>query len=289
MGMDLNLIKQKMAAAESNQREKVDRSGLFWNPSIGTHQIRIVPSVYNPSMPFTELFFHYNIGKYPMIALSNFGEQDPIVEFVTELKKTSDKENWSTAGKLSPKLRVFAPVIVRGEEDKGVRLWGFGKQIQKTLFSLAVDEEVGDFTDIVNGRDFTLEKVAGNPYPETTLRPRMKETPLSENPALVELWTKTQPKPIESFSKYDYDFIKKQLENWLNPDQAQESSSVNEQSANGGSNSSTNGVGVSPSAPAKDFSLEKQSSGVTKSEKTMTEFDDLFGNKSTDGADDLPF
>lgn len=289
MGMDLNAIKQKMAASEANQREKVDRSGFFWNPSIGTHQIRIVPSVYNPSMPFTELFFHYNIGKYPMIALSNFGEQDPIVEFVAELKKTSDKDNWSLAGKLSPKMRVFAPVIVRGEEDKGVRLWGFGKQIQKTLFSLAVDEEVGDFTDIINGRDFTLEKVAGNPYPETTLRPRMKESPLSEDSALVELWTKTQPKPMESFSKYDYDFIKKQLQAWLNPEEAEESSTT-EQSATAGSSSSTNGVGGTPQSSTKNFSLETHSSGETKAEKTMSAFDDVFGsNNSTEGSDDLPF
>ena len=58
-----------------------------------------------------------------------------------QLKKTSDKDNWSLAGKLTPKTRIFAPVVVRGQEDQGVRLWGFGITIYKALLALAE----GDF------------------------------------------------------------------------------------------------------------------------------------------------
>jgi hypothetical protein len=61
-------------------------------------------------------------------------------------------------------MRVFAPVIVRGEEEKGVRLWEFGKEVYQSLLSLAADEEVGDFTDIMEGRDMKIETVG----PETT-------------------------------------------------------------------------------------------------------------------------
>jgi hypothetical protein len=117
--MDLNAIKQKLAdlSSNSNDREKIDYDKVFWKPSIGKHQIRILPSVYSPSFPFTEMKFHYGVGKYPMIALSNFGKQDPIEEFVKELRKTSDKDNWSLAGKLTPKVRILAAMIVSGEED----------------------------------------------------------------------------------------------------------------------------------------------------------------------------
>ena len=55
-------------------------------------------------------------------------------------------------------------MIVRGEEDKGVRLWQFGKLIYEELLSLAVDEEIGDYTDISSGRDLTIETVG----PEST-------------------------------------------------------------------------------------------------------------------------
>lgn len=217
--MDLNAIKAKLAeiSSNSNDREKVDYDKVFWKPTFGKHQIRIFPSAYNPSFPFTELKFHYGIGKYPMVALSNFGKQDPIEEFVKELRKTSEKDNWSLAGKISPKTRIFAPVVVRGEEDQGVRLWGFGKTIFKALLSLAEDEDVGDYTDVINGFDLVVEQVAGNPYPDTTVRIKPKMSPASTNTDLVETWLKTQPNPLETFTQYDYEFIKRQLMTYLDP------------------------------------------------------------------------
>lgn len=218
--MDINAIKSKLAAMDNqnSKREKVDYEKIFWKPGNGSHQIRIVPSKFNRAMPFKELLFHYGIGKYPMIALSNFGEQDPIVEFVNELKKSSDKDSWSLAGKLSPKMRVFAPVIVRGEEEKGVRLWGFGKEVYKTLLQLAEDEDVGDYTDVTNGFDIKVNITPGNPYPSTSINIKPKMSSLSDNNQHVDLWLNEQPDPVAAFTKYDYDFIKKQLQGWLNPE-----------------------------------------------------------------------
>jgi hypothetical protein len=272
--MDLSAIKQKLQAQQSNgrEREKIDYEATFWKPSVGKHQIRIVPSMFNPEMPFSELYFHYGIGKYPMIALTNFGEQDPVVDFVNELRKTSDRDNWSLSGKLAPKMRVHAPVVVRGEEDKGVRLWGFGKQVYNTLLQLAADEDIGDFTDIMNGFDIVIEVVQGNPYPQTSVRIKPKQTPLSEDNAQVEAWTKTQPDPLKSFSKYDFDFIKRNLENWL---------SGNED----GDNTSTAPVTAAPAAtqaPANNFTVETQ---APKKADTVSQFDDLFGGSNND----LPF
>ena len=90
---------------------------------MGKHSIRIVPSVFNKSNPFKEVYMHYGINNRTMMSLTNFNEKDPIVEFAQGLRKSSEKDNWQLAKKLEPKMRVFAPVIVRGEEDKGVRLW----------------------------------------------------------------------------------------------------------------------------------------------------------------------
>ena len=226
--MDLSLIKKKMAAMSSNNqdREKVDYEKIFWRPTPGKHTIRVVPAASNPAYPFKELYFHYGIAKFPMLALTNWGEQDPIVDFVNELKKTSDKDNWSLAGKLSPKMRIFAPVVVRGEEDKGVRLWGFGKNIYKSLLALAEDEDVGDFTDVLNGWDLVVEQTPGNPYPETSVRIKPKQTPLSEDNNLVDSWLKDQPEALEVYNKYDFEFIKRKLQEWLDPESAEEESST---------------------------------------------------------------
>ena len=101
--MDLNAIKDRLDQLNGNnapQKEKVDYTKIFWKPELGKQEVRIVPSAFDPAYPFKELKFHYGIGKYPMVALSNFGKQDPIEEFVKELRKTNDKDNWSLSGKL---------------------------------------------------------------------------------------------------------------------------------------------------------------------------------------------
>ena len=270
--MDLNAIKQKLNAMQNNgrqEREKIDYEKVFWKPSVGKHQIRIVPSALNPSYPFKEMYFHYGIGKYPMIALSNFGEQDPIVDFVNELRKTSDKDNWSLSGKLAPKMRVFAPVVVRGQEDMGVRLWGFGKEVYKNLLQMAEDEDIGDYTDVMNGYDMVVEVTQGNPYPQTSLRIKPKQTPLSENNAHVDEWLKTQPDPLTSFTKYDFNFVKKQLESWLSGSEESEEAPAPVVAAP-----------AAMQAPKQSFTLENQ---APKAANTVSQFDDLFKD------DDLPF
>ena len=281
--MNLDAIKAKLAGLNNNgqEREKVDYEKIFWRPTNGKHIVRIVPSVYDPSFPFKELKFHYNISKFPMIALSNFGKQDPIEEFVKELRKTSDKENWSLSGKLSPKTRIFAPVIVRGGEDKGVRLWSFGTNIYKALLALAEDEDIGDFTDVINGWDMVVENTpAAGPgqFPTTTVRIKPKQTPLSDDNTQVDLWLKEQPNALEVQTQYDYEFIKKKLQEYLNPgEEVATAAPVAAES-------------IAPVAPAAvvaeetdlsatlgnhktDFTLE---TAVTGNKSTVNKFDDLF-------------
>jgi len=279
--MDLNAIKAKLSSLNNNgssEKEKVDYEKVFWKPTNGKHTVRIVPSVYNPSFPFTELKFHYGIGKYPMLALSNFGSQDPVEEFVKELRKTSDKDNWSLSGKLSPKTRIFAPVVVRGEEEKGVRLWSFGVTIYKALLALAEDEDIGDFTDVMNGYDMVVEQAPGNPYPTTTVRIRPKTSTLSDDDSKVSAWLKEQPNPIEAFTKYDYEFIKKQLQGYLNP--GEEVAAPAEPTEAVASVTVPTPAPVAPSIipgtgimEEKAFSMEAATAGK---QNTVSKFDDLF-------------
>ena len=145
--MNLDLIRKKLAQINEQSQEKQDNSALKWIPANGKSQIRIVPSVENPDNPFTELMFYNKLSKYPILALTNFNEQDPVEEFIETLRATDDKDNWSLSGKISARPRYFVPVIVRGEEDKGVRIWSISTTIYKALLSLAADEEIGDFTD----------------------------------------------------------------------------------------------------------------------------------------------
>jgi len=182
MGMDLSAIKSKLNALQ-NQRQggqKRDMSLILWKPTVGKHSVRIVPSKLDSSNPFTEIRVYYGIGNRTMVSLENFNEKDPIAEFVKQLRNSGEKENWTLAKKLEAKSRYFVPVIVRGEEEKGVRLWEFGKQVYQELLSIADDPDVGDYTDIVEGRDITIETTDaasnGTGFNQSKVRVRTKTT-----------------------------------------------------------------------------------------------------------------
>jgi hypothetical protein len=223
--MDINAIKQRLNSLQSSgqKKEKVDYSKYYWKPKQeGKYQIRIVPSVLNKENPFQEVFVHYGFSKFPIYALTNWNEKDPIVEFSKQLRGTSEKENWQLAKKLDPKMRVFAPVVVRGEEDKGVRLWEFGKEIYMQLLGIAEDEDYGDFTDINDGRDFTVEAVMGDiggrQGIKCSIRVKPKTSPLGTDKTQLKSWLNEQPNVLELQKKNTFEDLKSILEKFLNPD-----------------------------------------------------------------------
>ena len=45
------------------------------------------------------------------------------------------------------KQRFFSPVLVRGEEQEGIRVWGYGKMAYEKLLTIVLDPDYGDITD----------------------------------------------------------------------------------------------------------------------------------------------
>jgi len=258
--MDISQLRSRLASLQNPKgSQKGELKKTLWSPTVGKHSVRLVPSAYNKSNPFKELYFHYEFGK-TMIALTNFGEKDPIVEFAQGLRKSSNKEDWQLAKKLEPKMRIFAPVIVRGEEEKGVLLWGFGKQIYMDLLSIAEDEDVGDYTDPLQGRDITIETLdkssTGLTYDKSTVRIRTKVTPLSESGDQIKKWLTEQPDPTTQFKRYSYDEMKAALLAYLNPENEAE-------------------VAAATPAPPEESKPQKFSLSTTPAE-TNKKIDDLF-------------
>ena len=277
--MDVNLIKNRLQALQSTgqKKEKVDYSLTLWKPkSEGKYQIRIVPSVFDKQNPFKEVYLHYGLSKFPLYALTNWDEKDPIVEFAKQLRGTNDRTNWQLAKKLDPKMRVFAPVIVRGEEDKGVRLWEFGKEIYLQLLGLAEDEDYGDFTDVHEGFDFTVEAVMGDVGGrqglKSSIRPKRKTSPLSEDAKQIENWLENQPNILELQEKFKktFDELKMILQNFLDP----EEDVVDE-------NLSNSTVEETKEEPKSNYSLSTKKEVV----KPVEKFDAIFDEED----DDMPF
>ena len=149
------------------------KSRVMWRPTEGEEStVRILSYPNNDGQPFKELMFYLNIGNNPgLLSPYQFGKPDPIQELITKLRDDGSKESYELAKKLYPKMRCFAPVIIRGEEDKGVRLWAFGKQIYQSLLNYMLDEDYGDITDFEEGHDIrvTCTKAPGKQWSTTCL------------------------------------------------------------------------------------------------------------------------
>ena len=269
--MDLNLIKQRL---ESLNKQSTNKAGggksLFWKPSVGKQVVRVVPNKYNKQIPFTEMLFYYGIGQRVMASPQNWGEKDPIQEFTKQLRQSGDKENWRLAKKLDAKTRIFAPVVIRGQEDEGVKLWQFGKEVYQDFLNMASDDEIGDFTDIVGGRDIKLTtvgpEVTGTPYNKTSVGPSLTTKPLSDNETLVKSLLENQPNPMDVFKKFTFDEVKSALEDFLSDGETE----------------------VSPSTPIATPATPNYSLDTNKSKAKVDQFDDLFKDDKG-GEDDLPF
>jgi len=277
--MNLDAIKKKLESMNKTSNGSNNNSSNVkrFKPSVGKQTVRVVPFKFNKEYPFTEMKFYYGIGSRKVIASPlNWKEKDPIAEFAKQLRGTNDKENWRLAKKLDPKTRIFAPVIVRGEENEGVQLWEFGKEIYEAFLQMAADEEVGDFTDIMTGRDIKLNTVGpdatGTPYNRTTISPSMKVTPLSSDKATVEKFLNEQENPLDMYKPLPFDTIKQALQEWLNPEE-EEGEIVSEQAQ---------GFDDEVAETKSNYSLSTKAN--TKKSKSE-QFDDLF----EDDDDDMPF
>jgi len=215
--MDLNAIRKRLGQLQTTN----NRTSSLWKPQPGKTQIRIVPYEFNKDNPFIELFFHYNLNNRSYLSPISFGRPDPIEEFAQKLKGSGNKEDYQLSKKLEAKMRTFAPVIVRGEESQGVKFWGFGKTVYQELLSIIADPDYGDITDPVNGRDVSVEFISaeesGASFPKTNIRVKPNQTPISDEPSVLELVKTSQKDITEIYQEQSYDDLTNVLNEWLNP------------------------------------------------------------------------
>jgi len=223
MAIDISKLKSRLNSL-SNTNQK---SNLIWKPKPGKQIVRIIPYKFDPENPFIELKFHYNINGKTYLSPDSFGRPDPIVEFSNRLKKTGSKDDWKMGRNMEPKMRTFAPVVVRGEESEGVKFWGFGKQVYQELLSIISDPDFGDITDLAGGRDIVVEfktaEDAGKSYPETNIRvkPNVSNAVDASNPRMLEM-LKNQVDILELFPELSYDELTEIMNKWLNPEETEE-------------------------------------------------------------------
>jgi len=216
MAINLDKMRSKLDRLEGKNARK---ESMFWKPQDGEQTIRILPVA--DGDPFKEFWFHYNLGENRgfLSPKRNYGEDDPLDAFVRKLFNEGTDESVKMAKNLMARQRFFSPVIVRGEEEKGVRLWGYGKMAYKELISLALNPDYGDITDPENGTDLVIKygKPAGASFPQTQITPRRRSSHLSEDPTQSDEWVNGVPDFDQAFaeSRKTPEEVGQMLDQWL--------------------------------------------------------------------------
>tara|TARA_R100000093_G_C1931069_1_gene68740 strand:- start:227 stop:1000 length:774 start_codon:yes stop_codon:yes gene_type:complete len=198
MGIDMELMRRKLAQLRGEYDANGNGNSVWFRPDDGDTDIRIIPTP--DGDPLKEMFFHYNVGEHRggiLCPKRNFGENCPICEFASALWRegsdNNDEESKKLAKSLFVRQRYFSPVVVRGREEEGIKVYGYGKTAYELLLGYILDPEYGDVTDIQEGTDITLtytKPTKPGAYPQTSLKMRRNTSPLLEDkdaiPALLD-------------------------------------------------------------------------------------------------------
>ena len=215
-GINLDLIKKRL--------EEVNKSGnggnkksCFFQPEAGEYRIRIVPYLHNLENPFVEVETYGYLDR-GTVSPKNWGEPDPVEEVIQAIRKKSNDDNrnghpnedWKIALKLRSTTRFNVPIVVRGQENSGIKIWRFGKETYTQLGKILEDTEYGDFTDVYQGRDFSVtfsKNPNGNGFVVASCLPRPVTSPLSDDANLVKSLLENQPNILDEYSVYKKDYV----------------------------------------------------------------------------------
>lgn len=271
--MDLEKIKNELENFSKKESESNSEGsdGKIFKPEIGTQVLRFVPYKFNKDMPFIKLYFHYGLMGKNYLSPVSFDEPDPIVEFSKKLISSGNRDDFKLGKKLEPKMRIYAPVIIRGKEHEGVKFWGFSKTIYTQLLGIIADPDYGDITHPKTGRDIKVTKTSKEQsdtnYPKIEVMVKPNVTPVTDDSDIIDL-IKNQDNIKDVLYIPDYAKLKETLSDWLSQNEDVDNTEAEPESPK--SNSSTNS------------SLDDLSESGSENKKSVNsndiaqKFDDLF-------------
>jgi len=218
MAIDLEAIRRRVAELSGIKKTS---SVQLWKPTLGEHKIRCLPWKESPDgQPFIERWFYYLGENAGILAPNQFGKPDPINDLIRKLYSSGKPDDRNLAKKLQPKMRCYAPVVVRGEEDKGVQVWAFGKLVYQRMLGFFLDEDVGDILSATEGFDLkvSISKQPGKQFNDTTVDPARRPTKLHEDSKQMETWLNSIPNIDDMYRVKDTKEIETVLNGWLNND-----------------------------------------------------------------------
>jgi len=230
MSINMELMRKKLATLRGEgEREQ----SAWFRPDEGDQDIRIVPAP--DGDPLKEMYFHYNVGDHRggiVCPKRNFGDPCPICEFASSLWKegvaSNDEESKMLAKSLFVRARFFSPVVVRGREDEGIKIYGYGKRAYENLLGYILDPDYGDITDTLEGTDIALtytKPTTPGAYPQTNLKMRRNTSSLLEDTEAIPALLDSMPDIDSLFERHTPEQINAILDEQLAGDGSAESRS----------------------------------------------------------------
>jgi len=188
----------------------------FYKPGKEPEQIRMIPYVHGDGLPSVEVAFHYDVAGIRSVVCPavTYGKECPVCDFAEVFKVKGGDDNYAIYKKYHAKIRTYSAIVVRGKEDQGVKLWGYGVGIDKEITKKSLNPDYNDLEDAKAGHDLVVSSIpAGAPgnntsYPQPEMEVRIKPTPLADSVAKMKEIIKSVPNILEDdgiFNKMDHD------------------------------------------------------------------------------------
>ena len=145
-------------------REALDEvgKGLFLIPKEGKNTLRIVPW---KDVFFFKAILHYGFKRaggtrdmaYPCLLM--FGKKScPICDYHESLSKSGSENKQKLASRIRGVTKYYVNILDRDRVSEGIKIYGFGMKMMRTLKGYLEDEDYGDITDPEEGRDIIITR-----------------------------------------------------------------------------------------------------------------------------------
>lgn len=185
-----------------------------FTPKVGKNLVRICPPPTGETKYGLDIYVNYQIGvdNQSYLSLSRMlSKPDPIAEARRVAEEEQDEERMKA---LRPTPRVLLWIIDRNSEDEGPMLWACPATLEKEIAGLCVDDDTKDIILIdspESGCDISFTKEGAQRNTKYNMVKIRKESPLHEDPAIVQEWQEfidANALP-DTLQYYDYKHIKR--------------------------------------------------------------------------------
>lgn len=228
--LNVEAIKAKKEQIENQAQGKKEENPNFWSPTKPSgdeqegpeHLIRMVQP--EDGDPFKTIYFHFNkhLSNRRIICLKkNYNKKCPICELASEVwnayvndgRKNDELKEQAKSLFADRRPRTFSPILVRGEEDKGVRWWGYPPSVYDAFLEDLKDPDVGDITSPFEGYDYKLKvrKTEGKTIPSPFVKAARKPSPLADTEEEMASLLETIPDFDSLFDIYSADELSEMI------------------------------------------------------------------------------